>query len=38
MGSTCSREFVEDEEHNTTRFVMLSRDAQRQPPGSGAGG
>jgi prephenate dehydratase len=29
-------ENVEDEEHNTTRFVILSREEQRPKPGSGA--
>jgi prephenate dehydratase len=27
---------VEDEEHNTTRFIILSREEQRPSPGSGA--
>jgi prephenate dehydratase len=29
------REDVEDEEHNTTRFVVLSRDLTEAPPGQG---
>lgn len=29
------REDVEDEEHNTTRFVVLSRDLVEAPPGNG---
>jgi prephenate dehydratase len=29
------RENVEDEDHNTTRFVILSRDEQRPPRGNG---
>ena len=34
-GLTILREDVEDEEHNTTRFVVLSRDLVQAPSGNG---